>query len=227
MEIVLVRHGQPEWTRDGLNVTNPPLTELGHRQAAAMAEFLARERFDEVYVSPMVRARQTAAPLYERLGRPEEVHMWLEEIRDPTWHGTPAEHAEQAFREERARPAHDQWRGLDHLGGERPIDFVARVREGCGLFLAERGIERVSDTLPVWTMPDPDQRIVLVAHAGTNAVIINHLLGLEPTPWEWERLVLMHASVSRIGTLPIGDGAAFSLRRLSDVEFLAPQDRSG
>ena len=26
MEIVLVRHGEPEWVRDGLNVVDPPLT---------------------------------------------------------------------------------------------------------------------------------------------------------------------------------------------------------
>ncbi len=227
MEIVLVRHGQPEWIRDGLNITDPPLTELGHRQAETMANFLAAEQFDEVFVSPMTRARQTAAPLYERLGRPEEIHLWLEEIRDPTWHGTPAEHAEKAFREERSRQPHEQWRGLDHLGGERTIDFVARVREGCGLFLAERGIERVSDTFPVWSLPNPDLRIALVAHAGTNTVIINHLLGLEPVPWEWERLVLGHASVSRLVSMPISDGAAFSLRKMSDLEFLAHEDRTG
>ena len=44
MEIVLVRHGQPEWVRDGRNVVDPPLTELGHRQAEAMAERLADEQ---------------------------------------------------------------------------------------------------------------------------------------------------------------------------------------
>ena len=29
MEIVLIRHGEPEWVRDGLNVVDPPLTERG------------------------------------------------------------------------------------------------------------------------------------------------------------------------------------------------------
>ena len=27
MEIVLIRHGEPEWVRDGLAVVDPPLTE--------------------------------------------------------------------------------------------------------------------------------------------------------------------------------------------------------
>ncbi|MEQ9162579.1 MAG: histidine phosphatase family protein, partial [Ilumatobacter fluminis] len=89
MEIVLVRHGQPEWVRDGRNVVDPPLTGLGLRQADAMARRLADESFDAVFVSPLQRARQTASPLYERLGRDEVIAPWLEEIRDPDWHGEP------------------------------------------------------------------------------------------------------------------------------------------
>ena len=37
MEIVLIRHGQPEWTKDGRNVVDPPLTALGHEQAERQA----------------------------------------------------------------------------------------------------------------------------------------------------------------------------------------------
>ena len=44
VEFVLVRHGQPEWVRDGFNVADPPLTEFGERQASLMAEALARRR---------------------------------------------------------------------------------------------------------------------------------------------------------------------------------------
>ena len=104
MEIILIRHGQPEWVRDGLNVVDPPLTELGRRQADLMGEALGDGDFDEVLVSPLQRARQTAAPLYSALGRDEVIEPWLEEIRDPSWHGTPAEKAEHAYREMRDRP---------------------------------------------------------------------------------------------------------------------------
>lgn len=221
-----MRHGEPEWVRDGLNVDNPPLTGRGHRQAARMAEVLATESFDEVFCSPLVRARQTAAPLFERLGRPEAIDHWLEEIRNPIWHGTPAEKAEEAFREERSRPSSDRWRGLDTLGGEHIGEFVARIRQGCGLFLAERSVEPVDGEFAVWDMPDPDRRIALVAHAGTNAVVICHLLGLAPTPWEWERFVLNHASITRLRSMPLGDGHTFCLTRLSDVEHLDPDDRT-
>jgi probable phosphoglycerate mutase len=228
MEIVLVRHAEPEWVLDGLNVSNPPLTGRGHTQAARLAERLASERFDEIVVSPLVRARQTAEPLLAALGRDLVVGHWLEEIRDPLWHGTPAEKAEEAYRLERAKPARERWAGLD--GGEAPRDFVARVREGAGLFLAERGIERLHDDLPVWRGPDrltdEGRRILLVAHAGTNSVVLCHLLGLEPTPWEWDRIVLMHASVTRVEALRVGDGWVFSLTRLSDVEHLDPWMRT-
>ena len=63
MEIVLIRHGEPEWVRDGLNVVDPPLTERGHRQAERVAAALDGEEFDEIVISPLLRPRQTAAPL--------------------------------------------------------------------------------------------------------------------------------------------------------------------
>ncbi len=224
MEIVLIRHGEPQWIRDGLNVVNPPLTERGHQQAQRLADRLAGEQFDEVLVSPLVRARQTAAPLLEALGRPEAVDPWLEEIRDPVWHGTPAEKAAEAYAELRGRPAEERWHGLD--GGESIRDFVARIRAGASSFLADRGVVRSEVELPVWRIAEPGARIALVAHAGTNSVTIGHLLGLQPTPWEWDRFVLGHTSVSRIEAMELEDGFTFTLTKLSDLEHLAAADRT-
>ncbi len=224
MEIVLIRHGEPEWVRDGLNVSNPPLTERGHHQAAAMAEYLREEQFDEVFCSPLVRARQTAEPLFAALGRPEQVDPWLEEIRDPLWHGTPQEKAQEAYRRQRESASHDRWNGIE--GGEPVREFVERIRLGCSLFLGERGIARLERDLPMWDIPDTNRKIAFVAHAGTNSVIICTLLGLVPTPWEWERFVIGHASVSRLISLPMADGHSFSLESLSDNEFLDRPDRT-
>jgi probable phosphoglycerate mutase len=219
--MVLVRHGEPEWVRDGYSVDDPPLTERGHAQARFLGERLAGEHFDDVLVSPLTRARETAAPLLARIGRPEQIDSWLEEIRNPVWHGTPAERAEEAFEEERRRPAHERWAGL--VGGEPVSDFVARIRVGTSLFLAERAITPAREDLPVWRVQDPDRRILLVAHAGTNAVVICHVLGLVPVPWEWERFLLAHASITRLETFATGEGHIFGLTRLSDVEHL-PDD---
>ena len=219
MELVLIRHAQPEWVRDGLNVVDPPLTELGRRQAAALASTMVDEKFDEVLVSPLMRARETAAPVLEAFGRDEDVDGWLEEIRDPKWHGTPAERAAEAYKELRGRTAHGRWEGLP--GGESTREFVDRIRLGAQHFLAERGVRRIEHELPVWEVAEPGVRIALIAHAGTNSVTICHLLGLEPTPWEWDRFVLGHASISRLEAIPLGDGYTFSLTKLSDVEHLS------
>lgn len=218
VEIVFVRHAQPEWVREGLNVVDPPLTELGVRQAEHLAGALADEQFDEVFVSPLGRARQTAAPYLASVTRDEAIDGWLEEIRDPKWHGTPAERAAEAYAELRGRPALGRWDGLP--GGESTRDFVDRMRLGADHFLDERGVRRVEHELPVWSIDEPGARILLIAHAGTNSVTISHLLGLTPVPWEWDRFVLGHTSISRIEALPLGDGYTFCLTKLSDVEHL-------
>jgi probable phosphoglycerate mutase len=224
VEFVLIRHAQPEWVRNQLNVVNPPLTELGHAQAERLAKALDGESFDELYVSPLVRARQTAAPVLVALGFDEAVEPWLEEIRDPDWHGQPAEGAAKAYKALKQRVAVDQWDGVE--GGEPMHEFVGRVRGGATDFLERRGIRRVNGELPVWEIDDPDRRIGLVAHAGTNSVFACLLLGLEPTPWEWDRLVMRHASISRLIALPIGDGYFFSLSSLSDVEHFDADQRT-
>lgn len=224
MEIVLIRHGEPEWVRDGLNVDNPPLTERGREQVRRMAEWLAGESFDEVMCSPLRRARETAAPLFDALHRSEVIDPWLEEVRNPIWHGTPQEKSAEAYRQDRARRSHERWQGLD--GGEPVSEFVERIHVGCTAFLAERGVRRIPGDLAMWEIDRPVQRIALVAHAGTNSVVICHLLGLTATPWEWDRFVIGHSSVSRLQTLEMGDGHTFALTRLSDNEFLDPEART-
>jgi 2,3-bisphosphoglycerate-dependent phosphoglycerate mutase len=225
MELVLIRHGEPEWVRDGLNVVDPPLTERGTRQAERVAEVLAGEEFDEIVISPLRRPRLTAAPSLVQRGLVEVIEAWLEEIREPNWHGTPFELAKKAYEEERSRAADDRWDGLK--GGEAARDFVERVRAGATTFLADRGIYRSKQTLPVWQVEQPDRRIAVFAHAGTNGVILCHLLGLDPVPWEWDRFVTGHASITRLSTMELADGHTFSLTKLSDVEHLAVDDRTG
>ncbi len=61
-EIVLVRHAQTEWSRDGRHTgrSDIPLTAEGRRVAAgALAERLRGRHFELVLVSPSIRARET------------------------------------------------------------------------------------------------------------------------------------------------------------------------
>lgn len=73
MEIVLIRHARPHRIDDAEVAADPELTELGHRQAKALARWLSDDRFDALYTSPMIRARETSAPLEEMLGLEAEV----------------------------------------------------------------------------------------------------------------------------------------------------------
>ncbi len=68
MELIVVRHARPERIEDADGPADPPLTDIGLRQARAVAGYLGGEQIDAIYVSPMRRARQTAEPLERLLG---------------------------------------------------------------------------------------------------------------------------------------------------------------
>ena len=75
----------------------------------------------------------------------------------------------------------------------------------------------------MWNLEQPSRRVAVFAHAGTNGVLLCQLLGLDPVPWEWDRFVTHHASITRLSTMAMRDGHTFALNRLSDVEHL-PRD---
>ena len=93
MDLVIIRHARPDRDEraDGSGTADPPLSDLGRRQAAVTAEFLAGERIDHVMSSPMHRARATAAPLAARLGLTVELHDGLKEADHYRTRYVPAE----------------------------------------------------------------------------------------------------------------------------------------
>lgn len=66
----LIRHGETQWNADGRvqGQLDIPLSEVGVGQARAVARALGGEKFDALYCSDLVRVRQTAQPLAEKLG---------------------------------------------------------------------------------------------------------------------------------------------------------------
>jgi broad specificity phosphatase PhoE len=147
---------------------------------------------------------------------------WLHEIRSPsTWQDTPAEEVSRILEEARARPRDAWWDGLPD--GESFIDFHERVTTGLDLELREIGVTRTEDRL--WRVPDDaPERLLMIAHAGTNSVVLGSLLGLQPEPWEWERFASDHASVTVLRSTRIAGRHIFSLQGFSDVSHLDPRD---
>jgi probable phosphoglycerate mutase len=223
MDLILVRHGQPDWTPDRLARNDPDLTTLGHEQAKRVAHRLADlDGVDELWVSSMNRAMQTSVPVSTELETAPEVYDWLQEINNPPdWEGSPADEIEKALRDSNYRTMAEMWDGLP--GGESFRAFHQRVVSGLDKTLSAHGISPVHpEHRHLWGLDDPNKRVIIVAHAGTNAVILGHLLGLEPVPWEWERFRQPHTGVSRLTMTRISTDWAFSLRQLGDVTHLHP-----
>jgi len=170
----------------------------------------------------MNRSMETVAPVASELGLEHEVFDWLKEIQNPSeWEGEPAEVVERAFEEASFRSMDEMWDGLPQ--GESFRDFHQRVVTGLIETLDAHGVHPASPgDRHLWNVDRPDKRVVVVAHAGTNALVLGHLLGLEPVPWEWDRFRQPHTGVSRLTTFRVSTGWAFSLRQLGDVTHLHP-----
>lgn len=70
MKLYVARHGETAWNAQGLvcGSTDLPLTERGLAQAEELAMLVQGKGITKILVSPMIRARQTAAPCGRVLG---------------------------------------------------------------------------------------------------------------------------------------------------------------
>lgn len=223
MLLRLIRHAEPAYVVDGVLYNNPELTARGRSQAQRLAR---RDwgRVDEIWVSPMVRARQTAEPLAERLGLAPITRDWMHEITAPAdWEGSPVDHLEKLFEKFNLRAIDELWEGLP--GGESFRDFHMRVTRGLTTTLQEYGAAPIvtDDEHPnLWSAPS-DVSVLFVAHGGTNAVALTHLLGAAPTPWEWDRFESKHTSVATLRARKVAHAVAFGMTGFGDVNHLAPE----
>ncbi len=95
MELLLIRHGLPvRIENDDGRPADPPLSAAGREQAERVASWLAPERIDAIYASPLRRAHETALPLAKEKGleigiepgiaemdQHSEVYIPLEELK--------------------------------------------------------------------------------------------------------------------------------------------------
>ncbi len=221
MDIVFIRHGQPQWAVDGLSQVDPFLTDLGHKQADLAAKRIAEDpkrSATELIVSPALRSQQTAEPISNLTGLEPDTIDDLVEVMMPDWTGVSEEKVIDIFKTTRHRTPEEWWDGLD--GGESFRDFHNRVTTALDALLAERGIYPDPDDPSLWHCDNDDGRIVIVAHGGTNSVCLTHLLGIPPSPWEWEKFVLFHASIARVKVLPLAGNHVMSLRSFNDQDHI-------
>ncbi len=80
--IYLVRHGEPSGSWH--NSKDPGLTEKGHGQAEAVAVRLAEFGGLRLFSSPLLRARETAAPYARNRGLEMSIEPRVAEIPSPT-----------------------------------------------------------------------------------------------------------------------------------------------
>lgn len=227
MDILFVRHGQPQWAIDGLSQIDPHLTDLGHKQAELAAHRIATDSKippAELIVSPATRSQETALPIARETELPTETIDGLLEIQMPDWRGVTEEVVIDIFKTTRHRSPDEWWDGLP--GGESFRDFHDRVTTALDSVLAERGITKNVQDPRLWDIANDPGRIVIVAHGGTNSVCLAHLMGAPPSPWEWEKYVLFHASFARVKFIPLAGAHVSSLRTFNDQDHIPLDLRS-
>jgi broad specificity phosphatase PhoE len=171
-------------TRHGLTPRSDPEQHLGQRidielspagqaQAVALAVRLDHVRFERIYTSPLVRARETAAIIAQRSpGTPPiEADPRLREMDYGHWEGlTYPQIDARDLAERRAWEADPAT--IACPGGESGNDVAARVRS----FLAD--LLRAHDEAPL-ADPATERPVLAVAHSSLNRILVCVALGIE------------------------------------------------
>lgn len=203
-EIVLVRHGASEHALPGAPFPlvdgrgDPNLSDVGHEQAQAVAERLGGEEIEQLFVTPLRRTQQTAAPLAEVTGLEPTVVEDLAEVRLGDWEG-----GEYRLRVAAGDPIirrvfeEERWDVIP--GAESSESLASRVRAG---------IEQIVQAV------GPDRLAVVVVHGGIVGEACRQATGSRPFAFVHSD----NASISRIVVRPSGK---WQLRSFNDISHLA------
>ena len=173
MHLYVIRHGQShvnlkEW--DSGN-TDEGLTELGKKQAAALAKWLPEHvpHVDSIYASTMRRALETAEYLSEAYDQPLNYEDRLREIGNNRWDHT-------------AWPNDDLPREYaNYWSSERPFSTVTPYIEGGESFINFR--TRVGLFIEELVELHEDQVVFAVCHGGIIEAAFDHIFNIGP----WRR----------------------------------------
>ncbi len=174
--VILVRHGQSDYNaqrRIQGRLDHSVLTEKGCEDAETVGKTLSGVSFDQVYCSPLQRARKTAELIRSQLdgSPPLQPTQQLLEIDLPLWAGMERQAVIDQFPEE-----YRCWQ-------ERPEAFFMRISDENGdrqhfpvLALFEQAQQFWREILA----RHQDQTLLIVAHNGINRCLIATALGIEP-----------------------------------------------
>ena len=138
---MLVRHGRTAWNAEGRfqGWADPPLDDLGRRQATECGAELARELAGtdlvQVVSSDRIRAFDTARAVASALGLPLDVDAELREVDVGAWEGLTRAEVEARFPDEYRR-----WSAGDDIarGGGETLAAAGRRVAAC---LERRAVE--------------------------------------------------------------------------------------
>ncbi len=220
MRILLVRHAEPDYSRDSL-------TEKGFREAEYLAERLARQQPSALYCSPLGRAQRTAEPTARRTGQPVRVLDWLTEfpgsIPDGRGGLTIPWNLEPRFWTD--KPEYfDIRRWLEEetmAGGTVPASY-RHVTACLDDFLRGYGYERSG--ILYRCAVNRDETVVLFCHFALGMVLTSHLSGISPVLL-WQTLFLPTSSVTTFVTEERHPGeVVFKCLQMGDTSHLYAHD---
>jgi broad specificity phosphatase PhoE len=173
MHLYMIRHGEShvnlqDWDEGNLDVG---LTELGRRQAAALAAWLPSElpHIDGFYASTMNRARETAEILVDACGCPIRFDDRLREIGDNR-----ADHSPWP-KDQLPREYADFW------STERPFSSIFPTVEGGETLMHFR--TRIGQFIEEMVAQHRDEVVVAVCHSGVIEMTFDHIFNIGP----WRR----------------------------------------
>ena len=197
MRLLIVRHGDPDYTIDSL-------TEKGWREAELLADRMSKETIDYFYVSPLGRARDTASCTLKKNGRTAEVCPWLREFEAPIWRPDVKDHRkipwdwmpadwtgdDRAYRR-------DQWFEMEPLAeGNVKQEYDGSPGSLTGYWSATATGGR-GDTIRQ-SVPTRDT-LALFCHFGVECVLLSHLMGASPMVL-WHGLCALPTGVTTVVT---------------------------
>ena len=217
MRLLIIRHGDPDYSIDSL-------TEVGKIEAELLADRLCDMDISAIYVSPLGRARRTAEPTLKRLGREAVELDWLREfpprVKKPNtekesiaWDWLPADWtAEPRFY------GKDSWCEPEVFASADMRSAYGYVTESLDKLFSSHGYDREGNIYRA-TRPNTDT-VALICHFGLECVLLSHLLGISPMPL-WHGTCAAPTSVTTLYTEERREGiASFRMSEFGDVSHL-------